>query len=175
MHERTGQWVTPAPSLEVYILGSGGLMPVPGRALISVLVRREGELFLFDCGECAQIGLRKANIRWKNLAGVFLTHIHADHVTGLPGILMLCSQADRTEPLPIHGPPGTRDFIESIRRTLPMYITYSIVVHETRVPGVLLHGDGFAIRSFPLSHSKECLAYCLEEVFARASSSRRER
>ena len=150
-------------SLEIYILGTAGLMPIPGRSLISVLARREGELFLFDCGECAQLGLCRLNIHWKNLAGVFLSHIHADHVTGLPGILMLSSQADRSKPFHIYGPPGTDDFIESTRRTLPMYISYKIIVHETYESRVLLQGDGYSIRSFPLSHSKECLAYCLEE------------
>jgi ribonuclease Z len=153
----------PGANLEVCILGTAGLMPVPGRALISVLVRREGEIFLFDCGECAQIGMRRLNIHWKNLSGIFLTHIHADHVTGLPGILMLSSQADRTEPLPIYGPPGTKDFIESMRKTLPMHIRYSIAVHEATMLSVIHHGDGYGIRSFPLSHSKECLAYSLVE------------
>ncbi len=150
-------------NLEVFILGTGGMMPLPGRALTSVLVRREGELFLFDCGEGTQISLRRLNLRWKKISSIFISHTHADHVTGLPGILMLSSQVDRDEPLRIFGPPKIREFVDAMRRTLDMYINYEIVVKEIEGCTDVLRGDGYGIRSFPLSHTKQCLAYCLEE------------
>jgi ribonuclease Z len=150
-------------NLEVFVLGTGGMMPLPGRALTSVLVRREGELFLFDCGEGTQISLRRLNLRWKKITSIFISHTHADHVTGLPGILMLSSQVDRDEPLYIFGPPKIKDFVEAMRRTLDMYINYEIIVKEIEGCATVFKGEGYHISSFPLSHTKQCLAYCLEE------------
>lgn len=150
-------------SLEVFILGTGGMMPLPGRSLTSVLVRREGELLLFDCGEGTQISLRRLNLRWKKISVIFISHTHADHVTGIPGILMLSSQVERDDPLFIIGPPRIREYIEASRRILDMYINYEIVVKEASGEEVLHEGCGYRVRSYPLSHSKPCLAFALEE------------
>jgi ribonuclease Z len=150
-------------NLEAFVLGTGGMMPLPGRSLTSVLLRREGELFLFDCGEGTQIGLRRLNLRWKKITSIFISHTHADHVTGLPGILMLSSQVDRDDPLTIYGPPKIREFVEAMRRTLDMYINYDIVVKEVEGGATILKADDYVIRTHPLSHTKQCVAYCLEE------------
>jgi len=150
-------------NLEAFVLGSGGMMPLPGRALTSVLVRREGELFLFDCGEGTQVSLRRLNVRWKKITAIFISHTHADHVTGLPGILMLSSQVDRDDPLVICGPPRIREFVEAMRRTLDMYINYEIVVKEFDGAAEAFAGDGYRISSHPLVHTKPCLAWCLDE------------
>lgn len=150
-------------NLEAFILGCGGMMPLPQRHLTSVLVRREGELFLFDGGEGTQVSIRRLNLRWKKITAIFVSHMHADHVTGLPGILMLSSQVDREEPLYIFGPPRIAEYIEQSRRVLDMYINYEIVVREISEPGVLWSGEGFSIRSFPLRHTKTCYGYTLEE------------
>ncbi len=138
-------------------------MPLPGRALTSVLVRREGELFLFDCGEGTQVSLRRLNLRWKKITAIFVSHTHADHVTGLPGILMLSSQVDRDEPLYIYGPPRIREFVEAVRRTLDMYINYEIVVREVEGGSEAFAGDGYRISTHALAHTRPCLAWCLEE------------
>ena len=150
-------------NLEAFVLGSGGMMPLPHRALTSVLLRREGELFLFDGGEGTQVSIRRLNLRWKKITAIFVSHMHADHVTGLPGILMLSSQVDRVEPLYIIGPPRIADYIETNRRTLDMYINYEIIVREVTEPGVVWKDEGFSIRAFPLRHTKTCYGYCLEE------------
>ena len=150
-------------NLEVFVLGTGGMMPLPGRGLTSVLVRREGELFLFDCGEGTQIGLRRLNLRWKKITAVFISHTHADHVTGLPGILMLSSQVDREEPLYIYGPPKIREFVEAMRRTLDMYINYEIVVREIDGGVSIVRAEDYSICSHALVHTKPCLAYSLVE------------
>jgi ribonuclease Z len=151
-------------SLEAFILGTGGMMPLPHRHLTSVLVRREGELFLFDGGEGTQVSLRRLNLRWKNISAIFVSHTHADHVTGLPGILMLSSQVDRDQPLYIFGPPRIAEYIESSRRVLDMYVNYEIIVKEITEPGVVYSGDGFYVRAFPLRHTKTCVGYALEEA-----------
>ena len=100
--------------MEIFILGTGGMMPLPGRSLTSVLLRRGGELFLFDCGEGTQVSLRRLNLKWKKISVIFISHTHADHVTGLPGILMLTSQVDRDEPLYIFGPPRIAEDRKSV-------------------------------------------------------------
>jgi ribonuclease Z len=150
-------------NLEAFILGSGGMMPLPHRSLTSVLLRREGELFLFDGGEGTQVSIRRLNLRWKKITTIFVSHVHADHVTGLPGILMLSSQVDRDEPLYIIGPTGLADYIETSRRTLGMYINYEIVVREISEACVVWEGEGFKVRAFPLRHTKTCYGYTLEE------------
>jgi ribonuclease Z len=150
-------------NLEAFILGCGGMMPLPQRHLTSVLVRREGELFLFDGGEGTQVSLRRLNLRWKKISAIFVSHTHADHVTGIPGLLMLSSQVDRDDPLYIYGPPRIAEYIESSRRVLDMYINYEIVVREINEPGIVHQGDGFRIRAFFLRHTKPCLGYTLEE------------
>ena len=150
-------------NLEAFVLGCGGMMPLPHRHLTSVLLRREGELFLFDGGEGTQISIRRLNLRWKKITAIFVSHMHADHVTGLPGILMLSSQVDREEPLYIFGPPKLADYIETNRRSLDMYINYEIIVREITEPGVVWKGEGFSVRAFPLRHTKTCYGYTLEE------------
>ena len=150
-------------NLEAFVLGTGGMMPLPQRHLTSVLVRREGELFLFDGGEGTQVSIRRLNLRWKKITAIFVSHMHADHVTGLPGILMLSSQVDREEPLYIFGPPRLAEYIDQSRRVLDMYINYEIIVREVTEPGVFWEGEGFRIRAFPLRHTKPCYGYTLEE------------
>ncbi|MDR2181828.1 MAG: ribonuclease Z [Treponema sp.] len=150
-------------NLEAFILGCGGMMPLPGRHLTSVLLRREGELFLFDGGEGTQVSLRRLNLRWKKISAIFVSHTHADHVTGLPGLLMLSSQVDRDDPLFIYGPPRIAEYIETSRRVLDMYINYEIIVREITAPGIVHQGEGFRIRAFNLRHTKPCLGYTLEE------------
>ena len=150
-------------NIEVFILGTGGMMPLPGRGLTSVLVRREGELFLFDCGEATQIAFRRLGLRWKKISHIFISHTHADHVTGLPGMLSLSAQVERSEPLHVYGPPRVRAYIEQSLRILDIYIDYEIVIHETFDSGLLVAGDGYEIHACRLRHSKPCLGYTLVE------------
>lgn len=149
--------------MEAFILGTGGMMPLPGRNLTSVLLRREGELLLFDCGEGTQVSIRRLNLRWKKISVIFVSHTHADHVTGIPGILMLSSQVERDDPLYIIGPPKIKEYVEENCKILEMYINYKIVIHEIREPGIVYEGDGFKVRAFWLSHSRPCMGYTVEE------------
>ena len=151
-------------NMEAFILGCGGMMPLPYRHLTSVLLRRDGDLFLFDGGEGTQISLRRLNLKWKKIDAIFVSHTHADHVTGLPGILMLSAQVERTEPLYIYGPPKIKEYIESSRKVLDMYINYPIIVQEITAPCVVHSGKDFYIRAFPLEHTKTCVGYTLEEL-----------
>lgn len=138
------------------------MMPLPYRHLTSVLLRREGDLFLFDAGEGTQVSLKRLNLRWKKINSIFISHTHADHVTGLPGLLMLSSQVDRSEPLYIFGPPKIAEYVETSRRVLDMYINYDIIVKEIE-PGIIFSTDEFQVRCFKLNHTKPCLGYVFEE------------
>ena len=141
------------------------MLPLPGRHLTSLLLRREGELFLFDCGEGTQVSLRSLNLRWKKINAIFITHTHADHVTGLPGMLMLSAQVDREEPLRIIGPPRIKEFVESSRASLEMHINYEIIVEEIdpNLSQIVYEGDGYHVRSFPVRHSRPTVGYVFEE------------
>ena len=150
-------------NLEAFVLGCGGMMPLPNRHLTSVLLRREGDLFLFDCGEGTQVSLRRLNLRWKKISVIFISHMHADHVTGIPGLLMLSSQVDRDDPLYIIGPPKIAEYIDSSRHVLDMFVNYEIITREILEPGIVYRGDGFHVRAFPLKHRKPCYGYTLEE------------
>lgn len=149
-------------NLEAFSLGTGGMMPLPGRFLTSLLVRRGGELLLFDCGEGTQVSLKMLNLKWKKISAIFISHMHADHVTGLPGMLMLSSQVERTEPLYIIGPEKLRDYVDSARKILDMYINYEIrfICTET---GSVFKGDGYQVNAFPLYHTKQCFGYSVVE------------
>ena len=154
-------------TMEAYILGCGGSMPLPHRHLTSLLLRREGQSFLFDCGEGTQVSLRRLNLRWKGISTIFISHTHADHITGLPGMLMLTSQVEREEPLTIIGPPRLREYIEASRRTLEMHINYPIEIREIEnpsLPQTVFAGEGFEVRSFPLSHTRVCVGYSFAEL-----------
>ncbi len=152
--------------MEAFILGSGGSMPLPRRHLTSVLLRREGTLFLFDAGEGTQVSLRKLNLRWKRIHSILISHTHADHITGLPGMLMLSSQVDRQEPLYIIGPPRIREYVESSCRILEMHLNYEIKVLEIddpQMPQVVFSSKEYEIRSFPLRHTRVCVGYSFIE------------
>lgn len=149
-------------NFEVFSLGTSGMMPLPGRNLTSALVRREGEMFLFDCGEGTQVSLKMLNLSWKKIGRIFISHMHADHVTGLPGLLMLSSQVDRDEPLYIYGPTRLGEYIDSSRRILDMYINYDI--HFIPVEeGSIYENDEFTVNCFMLRHTKICYGYSLVE------------
>ena len=149
-------------NLEVFSLGTSGMMPLPGRFLTSALVSRDGELLLFDCGEGTQVSLKMLNLRWKKISAIFISHMHADHVTGLPGLLMLSSQVDREDPLYIYGPSRLGDYIDSSRKILDMYINYEIKFIPAE-PGEIYRGEDFSINCFPLDHTKPCVGYSLVE------------
>ena len=149
-------------NFEVFILGTSGMMPLPNRHLTSAMVRRDGDLFLFDCGEGTQVSLKRLNLKWKKIDSIFISHMHADHVTGLPGMLMLSSQVDRDDPLTIWGPPRLKEYVDANRKILDMYINYEIIVRVAE-PGVLVETDEYTISAFPLLHTKPCMGFVMEE------------
>ncbi|MGI8485309.1 MAG: ribonuclease Z [Thermomicrobiales bacterium] len=115
--------------IDLLLLGTGGMVPLPHRWLSSLLIRSDGSLILFDCGEGTQIAWRQYHWGFKRLDAICLSHLHADHVAGLPGLFHTVANAGRTDPMHIYGPSGTEDAITGLRVIAP-HLPYEIVVHE---------------------------------------------
>ena len=105
--------------LDVCLLGTGGTMPLKNRWLSSAIFRYNGRCILADCGEGTQIALKTALFTFKPIDVICLTHFHADHVSGLPGMLLSMGNEGRTEPVLIIGPRGTRKVVSSLRIIAP--------------------------------------------------------
>ena len=105
--------------LDVALLGTGGMMPLPSRFLTSLLCRVNGSMLLVDCGEGTQITLKKLGWGFKNIDGIAITHFHADHISGLPGLLLAIGNSGREVPLKMFGPPGLTDIVKGLRVIVP--------------------------------------------------------
>lgn len=149
-------------NFEVHILGTSGMMPLVDRFLTSCALSRAGEIFLFDCGEGTQVAIKKANLKWKQISTIFISHMHADHVTGLMGLLMLSAQVDRIEPLYIYGPEALKEYIDESRKMLDAYINYPIII-KTAKEGVVIEREDLIISAKNITHKKPCLAYSVSE------------
>lgn len=153
--------------LETFVLGTSGSLPLPRRNLTSVLIRREGEEILFDCGEGMQVSLRLMHVRWKHLKVICISHSHADHVTGLPGLLMLSSQVDRDESLLIICPYTVKKYIETTRECLGMYLNYEIlyIILEDIQEGIVYEDPHkeYCISVFKGQHSREVWGFVMQE------------
>ena len=114
-----------AVDLDVVFLGTSGSTPTAQRALAATLIRRGGERLLFDCAEGTQRQLLRSDVGLVELEDVFLTHYHADHYLGLPGLLKTYSLRGRDVPLTIHGPRGLRELMSSLRRIFGR-LTYEV-------------------------------------------------
>jgi ribonuclease Z len=147
--------------LDVVFLGTSGSAPTARRAPTATLVRRGGERLLFDCGEGTQRQLLRSDVGLVDLPAVFLTHYHADHFLGLPGMLKTFALRGRETPLTIHGPEGLRTLFGTLRRMFGN-LTYplDIVEHE---PWEDIVGDGYRIVAFPVQHGLPALGYALVE------------
>jgi ribonuclease Z len=111
------------------LLGTGGMLPLPERWLSSLLVRVNGHLTLFDCGEGTQIAWREAGWGFRRLGAICVSHTHADHIAGLPGLLHAVANAGRTEPICLFGPAGITDVVNGLRTIAPV-LPFSVRVIE---------------------------------------------
>src|SRR4029077_14289121 len=147
--------------LDLVFLGTAGSMPTAQRAPAALLVRRGGDRLLFDCGEGTQRQLLQSSVGLVDLHEVFLTHFHADHFLGLPGMLKTFALRGRDAPLVIYGPPGLRELFDVLRRVVGR-LPYPLELAELR-GGDTLERDGYKLLVFPVAHGVAAFGYALVE------------
>lgn len=146
--------------IDVTLLGTGGMMPLVDRALTSLYVRCGGKAVLIDCGEGTQTAIRSAGLRFAPIDAILITHFHADHISGLPGLLLTIGNEGRTEPIHMYGPEGLEKTVNSLRIIVPE-LPYTLEFHEfSRTDRARFSGAGMEIDVFPVDHTVPCLAYC---------------
>jgi ribonuclease Z len=159
--------------IDALLLGTSGTIPLPGRPLSALLARVGPHLILFDCGEGTQVSMRRWGWGFKALSTICFSHLHADHVGGLPGLLHSIARAERTEPLDIYGPPGTQRVVESLR-IIARYMPFDVRVHELAGADDVRWHDA-RLAATPVDHSVPCLAYRLDLKRARRFDAERAR
>jgi ribonuclease Z len=147
--------------LDVVFLGTSGSMPTARRAPSATLVRRGGERLLFDCAEGTQRQLLRSDVGLVDLQEIFLTHFHADHFLGLPGMLKTFALRGRELPLTLYGPRGLNDLMRTLQRVVGR-LSYEVAVVELAA-GAALPRDGYELRTFPVRHGRDALGYALVE------------
>ena len=147
--------------LDLVFFGTSGSVPTAQRAPSALLVRRGGERLLFDCGEGTQRQLLRSTVGLVELREVFVSHFHADHYLGLPGMLKTFALRGRVVPLTVYGPPGLRELFATLRRVFGK-LTYALKIVELS-PGEVLERDEYNLVTFPVAHGVRSLGFALVE------------
>lgn len=144
--------------LDVCLLGTGGMMPLPYRWLTALMTRYNGKNVLIDCGEGTQIAMKEKGWSPKPIDVICFTHFHADHISGLPGMLLTMGNAERTEPLTLIGPKGLTRVVSALRVIAPE-LPFALKCIEIEEPEQIFAFDGFRIEAFKVSHNVVCYGY----------------
>jgi ribonuclease Z len=148
--------------LHVVFLGTAGSLPTPERNPSAILINREGEMMLFDCGEGTQRQMMRARTGMMRLNYIFLTHLHADHILGVPGLLETMAFQGREEPLTIAGPAHTIDLVEKFSSICYFSRDFEVRAMELE-PGDVVRMDGYQVEAVETQHSVPSIGYCLKE------------
>ncbi len=146
--------------LDICLLGTGGMMPLPYRWLTSMMARYNGKSILIDCGEGTQIAMKEKGWSPKPIDIICFTHYHADHISGLPGMLLTMGNAERKEPLLLIGPKGLNRVVSALRVIAPE-LPFEIQCREITEQEESIQFDGFHIDAFRVNHNVVCYGYSL--------------
>lgn len=146
--------------LDVCLLGTGGMMPLPGRWLTALMTRYNGSNLLIDCGEGTQIAIKEKGWSVHSIDIICITHFHGDHISGLPGLLLSMGNADRREPIYIIGPQGLKKVVNSLRVIAPE-LPFEIKFIELGEPEKLLEVGLYTIKAFHVKHNTPCYGYSI--------------
>ena len=146
--------------LDVCLLGTGGMMPLPYRWLTSLMMRYNGKSILIDCGEGTQIAMREKGWSPNPIDIICFTHFHADHISGLPGMLLTMGNAERTEPLLLIGPRGLAKVVASLRVIAPE-LPFEVKCMEITENAQTFSFEGFRLEAFKVNHNVLCYGYSI--------------
>ena len=144
--------------LEVILMGTGGMMPLPYRYLTSMIARYNGSNILIDCGEGTQVAMKKAGLSPKPIDVICFTHYHADHISGLPGMLLTLGNAERTEPVVMIGPRGLTRVVPALRTIAPE-LPFDISLIEIQDNIQVFDFGEYKIEAFRVNHNVICYGY----------------
>ena len=144
--------------LDVCLLGTGGMMPLPYRWLTALLTRYNGSSLLIDCGEGTQVAMKKAGLSSKPIDIMCFTHDHADHISGLPGFLLTMGNAERTEPVLLVGPKGLEKVVGALRMIAPE-LPFELRFRELSEPREQFKAGPYVIDAFRVNHNVTCYGY----------------
>ncbi len=144
-------------------LGTGSGKPMPHRGVSSFTLFRDGELFMFDCGEGTQIQLSRSSLRPGTLEAIFVTHFHGDHVNGLPGLIGSLTLNERERPLDVIGPVGLREWFDTLKELDILWPGFTVRIHEIEQSETVFRHDDFTVTARPLHHRVETWGYALRE------------
>ena len=147
--------------LDVCLLGTGGMMPLPRRWLTAALMRYNGSSLLIDCGEGTQSAMKESGWSFKPIDVICFTHYHADHISGLPGLLLTMGNAERTEPLIMIGPKGLERVVNALRTIAPE-LPFEMKFIEITEPEADIELNGYHIHEFKVNHNITCYGYSVE-------------
>ncbi|MDD4300201.1 MAG: ribonuclease Z [Methanomicrobium sp.] len=148
-------------TLLVYFLGTAGALPTPNKNPSCIMIRRGSDTLLFDCGEGAQQQMMRARTGF-TVDAVFITHWHADHYLGLPGLVQTMSFMGRKEPLMIYGPKWINEFVANLEGISRTKLGFKIIANEIKDNSVIPF-NGYTVRAFSSKHGMPCLGYILAE------------
>lgn len=147
--------------IDLCLLGNGGMMPLPERPLSATLIRSGSETILFDCGENTQVNWRRSGFAYRTISTILLSHLHADHVAGLPGVLFQIAHSGRTEPVNIYGPERTHEIVSHLTAIVGR-LPYELLVVEMSGGESIEIPAGFTLSTLALQHRMPCLGYRLD-------------
>ena len=150
-------------SIRVVFLGTSGSVPTLKRSLPSVVVQYPKEQWMFDCGENTQRQMMQGKVSFHKKLTVFLTHLHGDHVLGLPGVLQTMALMDRKEPVAIYGPLGIKDFLVCTKETLNFGLTFPVEINEILNQGTIVNEKEFVVSAIESNHAVKSYAFSLTE------------